>query len=101
MPGDDVEPWNEFELDGPISPAQQQRVVGGSVENPIPELGPLALSRALREGEIPPEQERQVRAYLTQYERYTGESLYSSRNHVLSVPEDEVPGEGGIHCADP
>ena len=98
MPGDNVESWDEFELDLAVSPATQQRVVGGAIKNPIPELGPLGLSRALREGTIPPQHERQVRAYLAQYERYTGDTLYNPRHH--NVPEDEITG-GPVHHADP
>lgn len=51
-----------------------------TVSNPIPGVTALGLSRMLRAGEIPMNLERQVRAYIAQYERFTGEVLYSSRN---------------------
>lgn len=106
MPGDDLEAADEFEMDGPVSAATQRRVLGPAVAapkptNPAEDLGgPLELSRQLREGKIPHDREREVRAYLQQYERFAGETLYDPRNHVLSVPEDEIPGDGGLHRAD-
>jgi hypothetical protein len=63
MPGDDPHP------------------LGAGIENPIPSLSVLELSRALREGAIPFETERKVRAYLSQYQRQSGESVYDPRFH--------------------
>lgn len=65
---------------------------GGAVPNPMPELGgPLTLSRALREGEIPFEKERQVRAYLAQFEKHMGQSLYNPSNHRVLDPDPQEP----------
>jgi hypothetical protein len=57
----------------------------------MPGVSVAEMSRALREGAIPFEQERQVRAYLSQYQRQTGESLYDPRNHRAIDPEPQAP----------
>lgn len=59
---------------------------GGGIENPMPGMSVLAMSRALREGAIPFEQERQVRAYIAQYQERTGEIVYNPRNHRAVDP---------------
>jgi hypothetical protein len=64
---------------------------GGGVENPMPSLSVLDMSRALREGAIPFEKEREVRAYLDQFQRRTGEVLYDPRNHQASDAEPQEP----------
>lgn len=51
--------------------------------NPMPEVGgPLALARALHAGKIPFDKERDVRRYIDQYQRMTGETLYNPYNHA-------------------
>ena len=73
-------------------PGDESHPVGAGVSNPMPELGgPLALSRALRAGEIPFEKERQVRVYLDQFQKQSGQTLYDPRNHRAIDPEPQQP----------
>jgi hypothetical protein len=77
-------------------PGDESHPVGEAVTNPLPELGgPLALSRALRAGEIPFDQERQVRAYLDQFQKQTGHVLYEPKHHRANDPEPRIPGVYG------
>lgn len=65
-------------------PGDEEHPLGSEVQNPMPEIGgPLALSRALRAGEIPFEKERLVRVYLDQFEKQSGQSLYNPRHHQV------------------
>ncbi len=79
MPGDDLE----------SAPLYQNSV------NPFPGLGVQAMSRLLREGKLPPEKERSVRAYLDQYRKLTGEVLYDPRMHNNIAPVEQEHWEEG------
>ena len=69
--------------------------------NPFYGISPQKVSKLLQEGMIVPEQERQARAWIDQYQKLTGETLYNSRNHNFEEPE--VTGENtcGLRRADP
>lgn len=70
-----------------------------TVSNPIPGTTAIGLSRMLRAGEVPVHLERQVRAYIAQYERFAGEVLYSQRNHQEG--EKRVNPNYTVTLADP
>jgi len=58
--------------------------------NPFPGQGVQEISRALREGRITdPALQRRAHAYLDQYQKLTGEMVYSTRNHVPDHPTEQ------------
>ena len=69
--------------------------LGGGVANPMPGMSALALSRALRAGEIPFDQERRVRVYLDQYQKQSGELLYNPSHHQ-GISGDQRPLNYGV-----
>jgi hypothetical protein len=62
-------------------------LVVAQLSNPFYGKSPLAVSRELREGRIPPQQERQARAWIDQYQKLSGETVYNGRNHEFEEPE--------------
>ena len=74
MPGDSLE--------GHIKAAE-------IIANPVPGASPMDLSRGLREGAYAIDLERKVRAFIAQYQRFTGEVLYDSRNHVPTCSTEQ------------
>lgn len=74
-------------------------LVEAQLSNPFYGKNPLTVSREIREGKLHPQQERQARAWIDQYERLTGEKLYDGRNHEFEEPE--LTGESCLHRADP
>jgi hypothetical protein len=79
-------------------------------KNPFPGVSVLALSRMLRDGTMPPDKERQARAYLSQHQRLTGEVMYDRRNHEPDHPTEQQYADGdtrspaqsgGLRRADP
>lgn len=74
--------------------------------NPFPGWSVLAISRALRDGRIAdPTLERKARAYLSQYQRLTGEVIYDPRKHVPEHPTEQQYADEStvspLRCADP
>jgi hypothetical protein len=79
--------------------------------NPFPGRSVLDLSRALREGKITdPSLRRKAHAYVDQYQKLTGETVYSTRNHEPDHPTEQQyadentispPQGGSLRRADP
>lgn len=68
--------------------------LGNTGANPFPGVGPQEVARRVREGAIrDPAVERQARAYVDQFQKLTGQAIYSGRNHEFEEPE--VEGHGG------
>ncbi len=57
--------------------------------NPFPGVGIQEVARRVRAGSLEPDLERRARAYIDQYQKLTGETVYSSRNHEFIEPEVE------------
>ena len=69
--------------------------------NPFYGISPQKVSKLLQEGMIAPEQERQARAWVDQYQKLTGETLYNGRNHNFEEPEVTGENKCGLRRADP
>jgi len=77
-------------------------------QNPFPGVGIQEVARRVREGAIQdPTVERQARAYIDQFQRLDGQSIYDGRNHEFEEPEIEHTyspaagaGIGGLRRAD-
>jgi len=69
--------------------------------NPFYGISPQQVSTLLNAGMIQPEQERQARAWIDQYQKLTGEKLYDGRNHNFEEPEVTGENKCGLRRADP
>lgn len=94
----------------PENPLMTARMPGDPDDHPLTEdqrgnpfygINPLRVSRLLHAGKLNPTQERQARAWISQYEKLTGETLHNGRNHDFVEPE--IPGDNkcGLRRADP
>ena len=73
-------------------------LVQSQLHNPFYGVSPLRVSRLLRAGKLDPEQEKQARGWLDQYQKLTGESVYDARNHE---PVESDPEACPYHLAGP
>lgn len=94
----------------PENPLMTARMPGDHDDHPLAEaqrgnpfygINPLRVSRLLHAGKIPPGQERQARAWISQYERLTGETLHNGSNHNFEEPEVTGDNKCGLRRADP
>ena len=100
----------EREMLPPENPLMTARLPGDPDDHPMIEaqknnpfygVNPLRVSRLLRAGKFNPDQEHQARAWINQYEKVTGETLYNGRNHDFVEPEVTGDNSCGIRRADP
>lgn len=75
MPGDDVE----------------SHPLHGKASNPFPGVNVLELARRLQAGQVPLDKERQAIAYIDQYERLTGDSVFGGPRRVAGSPQAAPP----------
>ena len=68
--------------------------------NPFYGISPQKVSALLQAGRINPDQEHQARAWVDQYQKLTGETLYNGRNHNFEEPEVTGDNKCGLRRAD-
>jgi hypothetical protein len=69
--------------------------------NPFYGISPQKVAALLNAGMISPKQERQARAWIDQYQKLTGETVYNGNNHNFKEPEVTGYNSCGIRRADP